>query len=204
MEKCTSMDYKEDRPFVLGLSGYAQTGKDTIAKLLVAKHGFTRLAFADKVRDGIYALNPIVDFRTTTRDGYIVESSTLRVAAIVDAIGWERAKTQYTEVRELLQRYGTEAGRLIHGYDCWVEGVEREIAEGNASRYVITDMRFPNEYEMLERLGGRSVRVHRSGVGAVNSHISDSYVPPHTHSIQNDGTEEELEEQVIRLLEELL
>ena len=45
---------------IIGLSGYAQSGKDTVAKVLIEEYGFTRIAFADKIREFLYDLNPQV------------------------------------------------------------------------------------------------------------------------------------------------
>jgi dephospho-CoA kinase len=45
---------------VIGLTGYAQTGKDTVGEILVRDHGFKRVAFADAVRECVYALNPLI------------------------------------------------------------------------------------------------------------------------------------------------
>jgi dephospho-CoA kinase len=36
---------------IIAISGKLQSGKDTIADYLVLKHGFTRIAFADKLKD---------------------------------------------------------------------------------------------------------------------------------------------------------
>ena len=38
---------------VIGLTGYAQSGKDTLASILVEKYGYSRVAFGDKIRDFI-------------------------------------------------------------------------------------------------------------------------------------------------------
>jgi dephospho-CoA kinase len=45
---------------LIGLSGYARSGKDEAAKVLIEEFGFKRIAFADKLRDFLYALDPIV------------------------------------------------------------------------------------------------------------------------------------------------
>lgn len=214
MEKCTSMEYAatavqmEREPAVyaqphsriLGLSGYARTGKDTVAQTLVNKYGYTRLAFGDAVRDGVYAMNPIVDFRISTSDGRYGETSYLRVRDIVDAHGWDYAKDNYIEVRELLQRYGTEAGRNIHGMECWTSILDNIIASNPGKKYIITDIRFENEYELVRKYNGICIRVVRDGIGAVNNHVSDMYIPSFTYTIDNSGTKEELELQIEKVL----
>jgi hypothetical protein len=45
---------------IIGLSGYARSGKDTVAELLVLNYGFKRMAFADGIRESLIALNPIL------------------------------------------------------------------------------------------------------------------------------------------------
>src|SRR5581483_2011292 len=95
---------------LLGLMGYAQAGKDTVAKLLVEEFGFTRIAFADALREALYALNPLIPF----------EGDHVRLRWLIDASGWEEAKVRHPEVRELLQRLGTESGRNVLGADVWV------------------------------------------------------------------------------------
>ncbi len=80
---------------IIGLSGYAQSGKDTVAELLCLNYGFKRIAFADAIREGVVRLNPMLD------DG-------IRVADLVEDYGWDVAKGN-TEVRRLLQVFGTES-----------------------------------------------------------------------------------------------
>lgn len=42
---------RQTRPIVIGITGIAGSGKDTAANLLVANHGFTRIALADPIKD---------------------------------------------------------------------------------------------------------------------------------------------------------
>lgn len=153
-------------PTVIGFTGYAQSGKDTAAGFLVEK-GFKRLAFADALRQSLFNLNPIVAVhREAVKPGWG------RVQTILADIGYEEAKRQYPEYRELLQRLGTEVGRELYGENFWVERVTRQIHNGD--RVVITDVRFPNEEAAVRNLGGRIYRINRPGTEAVNTHVSDT------------------------------
>jgi hypothetical protein len=76
---------------IIGLTGYAQSGKDTFASILVEKYGYSRIAFADKIRDFLYGINPMVGCSPT---GYLQD--------LVNLVGWDKAK-QEPQVRRLLQ-----------------------------------------------------------------------------------------------------
>jgi hypothetical protein len=149
---------------VVGLVGYAGSGKDAAAKALV-EDGWVRVAFADAVREAALAINPSI-----SSVGPVVPRMPLR--DLVEIAGWESAKSN-PEVRQLLQRLGTEAGRNIHGPDCWVNIARRKI-EATDANVVITDVRFPNEVEMVRQMGGKLIAIARPGVGPVNDHVSDS------------------------------
>ena len=43
------------------LSGPAQSGKDTLALVLVEDHGWTRVAFADPLKEMALAIDPWID-----------------------------------------------------------------------------------------------------------------------------------------------
>lgn len=150
---------------IIGLSGYAQSGKDTIGSFLVKEHGFTRFAFADALKEVVYRLNPVA---VQQADG--VSEMPLRVAHLVDSLGWEEAKKE-PEVRRLLQVMGTEAGRQVLGENIWVDTVLNQVGDQDA---VITDCRFPNEAQAVKDRGGFVVRVIRDGVDAVNAHPSET------------------------------
>jgi hypothetical protein len=200
---------------IIGLNGVAQSGKDTVGKMLCERHGFERIAFADALRKGLYDLNPIVTISIIAqKQGFWEwfenqperrESRFMRLQEIVDSIGWDEAKVKYTEVRELMQRYGTEAGRQVHGDECWTSIVKNTIEKNPNTNYVITDMRFPNELQMVRRLGGIKVQIQRQGVTSVNSHVSDAILDEDLfdHVLKNNGTLAQLEQAVNDLVIEV-
>lgn len=153
---------------VIGLTGYAQSGKDSAAAFLVEK-GWTRLSFADALRAAVYALNPIVDAYAPSPQATVRYR---RVQYIVDTLGYEEAKRTYPEYRELLQRFGTEVGREQFGENFWTDRVKVQIKPGG--KYVISDVRFPNEADTVREAGGKVFRINRAGTGAINAHVSDT------------------------------
>jgi hypothetical protein len=146
---------------IIGLSGYARSGKDEVAKILVEDYGFIRVAFADKIREFLYETNPMYDS---------IVGEPLFVKAKVDRDGWEEAKKS-PHIRRLLQTSGV-AARKVFGDTFWVQQALRQVHfEGN---YVITDVRFTNEADAIKKYDDAQIwRIKRLGVEAVNSHISE-------------------------------
>jgi hypothetical protein len=126
---------------IIGLSGYGRSGKDEAAKGLTEQHGFTRLAFADVLREFLYRLNPVV--KPTYLRAFPPLVLDARVQAVIDRYGWDGYKeTPYgPEIRELLQRLGTEGGRELISDTIWIDATLKDAPE----KVVITDVRFPNE-----------------------------------------------------------
>lgn len=162
---------------IIGLSGFARSGKDTVAETLVKECGYERVAFADAIRDILYAMNPQVGGD--------------RLVPLVDEYGWDVAKAK-EEVRELLQSLGYSARRVI-GDGVWIEAALRNLDPDK--NYVIADVRFQNEAETIRMLGGEIWRVERPDVTAVNTHISEVDMSGYIFDevLQNDGTLEQLE-----------
>ncbi len=178
---------------ILGVSGFARSGKDTIANYLVREYDFTRLAFADPMRDLLYATNPIVD-----SDG----ERDWRVQDAVNMYGWDVAKVDYPEIRALLQRLGTEGGRKIFGENFWVDQTIKKAKE-IGGKIVISDVRFENEVEAIRANGGIVIRVNREGISSVNNHVSDKGLSDDLVDFDafNNGTIEQLEWDIRTILE---
>ena len=147
---------------IIGLSGYAQSGKDTVADYLVNKYGFKKVSFADPIRKALYILNPKVD---------IADMRGVQLASAVDGLGWENVKADSPDTRELLQRMGTEVGREMFGEDFWVS---QGLLVANEHRNVVfADTRFVNEANAIRTEGGQIWRISKFGTDPVNDHPSE-------------------------------
>jgi hypothetical protein len=163
---------------IIGLSGYARSGKDTVAKILVEEYAFERIAFADKIRELLFEINPV-----------LAEGQTLN--ELVTDYGWEIAKTQ-PKVRSLLQSVGV-ACRTVLGDDIWIHALWNELQLYD-KHYVISDVRFKNEADFVREAGGQLWRINRASINPVNNHISESDLDDYTftQTIDNDGSIDDL------------
>lgn len=173
---------------IIGLSGYAQSGKDTVAELLCLNYDYQRKAFADPMREALYRLNPLIKEGITLRES-------------VDEYGWEVTK-RIGNTRELLQRFGTEVGRDMFGQKFWVEQAFKHVKIDD--RVVFADVRFPNEAQRIKEMGGQVWRIVRGD--AVNGHPSEHGLDKWMFDfyLYNDGTINELAEEVFMKCRELL
>ncbi|MEU4534321.1 hypothetical protein AB0G15_05560 [Streptosporangium sp. NPDC023825] len=156
---------------VIALCGYAGVGKDTVANILAENHGFKRLAFADKVKEVLLEIDPIIQ-------GY---RETYRLSDLIEGMGWDYAKGEYPEIRRLLQHVGTDFRNLVDD-QAWIRPVVKEIFYGSASKVVVSDVRFFNEARALRNISGTQltiVRLTRPGIGPANDHISENTPIPH-------------------------
>ena len=114
--------------------------------------------------------------------------------------------------REFLQKLGTEAMREGLHTNVWVNALfadyktiiyreETKIWETPISKWIITDMRFPNEMEAVVARGGITIRVVRPGT-SVGTHPSEIALDDakFDYEIINNGTIADLIDKVIDIL----
>jgi hypothetical protein len=132
---------------LVGLTGKAGAGKDTVADRLVDKHGFKRMSFAGPLKGVLDQMNPIIGF-----DLYNTQSA-IHLRDAMDKYGEEAVKKLYPEYRRLLQKLGTEGIRSLDN-DFWIKAAAKMIKEeANDARLVFTDCRFPNEAKAIQEAG---------------------------------------------------
>lgn len=174
---------------LLGISGPAGSGKDTVAEHFRDEYKTDVIAFADPMKR---ALREICGFPI---DAWADRQWKERV---IDTIG--------KSPRELAQTLGTEWGRNKVGKSFWVnEALSRWRANGSRPT-VISDVRFDNEAQAIRDAGGIVIAIRRPTATAVVSHSSEGGIDPDFVDayVNNFGTIADLchmaEEAVFRVL----
>jgi len=100
-------------------------------------------------------------------------------------------------VRQLLQKLGTDALRHNLHRNVWINALFADYVYN--SKWIITDVRFKNEYESIKNKGGILIRVNRPGYGTsmkalANDHISETELDGYDfdYTIENNGSLEDL------------
>jgi hypothetical protein len=188
---------------LIGLCGFARSGKDEFADALSRRFGYVKLGWADALYEVALAIDPAI----TVKKLFGVFKIQKPLSKIVAKVGWTKAK-ENMEVRNFLQRLGTEVGREKIHPNVWIWALEPKIKEHlkKGDSVVVTNCRFENEAEAINRLGGSIIRVVRPGVGPVNAHSSEAgFANKHAiWEVINDGTIEDLEEKAVHLNREMI
>ena len=168
---------------IIGFTGKARAGKNTAAQYFIDR-GYIQTSFAEPVYESAWKLNPWIE----------LPSKYLRLQTLIREVGWEYAK-RYSDVRQTLQRVGTELGREVFGQDCWLDIWKRSIPGENV---VVTDVRFDNEAKAIIELGGEIWCITSDRTSTDDLHESERGIAPNLISvyIDNSGTIEELYEAI--------
>jgi len=160
---------------LIALTGYAGSGKSTVARHLVEAHGFTLVKFAGPLK----AMMRCLGLGDREIEGDLKEQSHPVLCG--------------KSPRHAMQTLGTEWGRETIGSQLWVNvAVESTLAAlDSGGSVVIDDCRFENECAAVRGLSGEVVQITRPGVGRVNEHPSENLPMPTWHWL-NDGTEDDL------------
>jgi len=140
---------------VIGVCGLIGSGKGTVADILVNKYGFEKLSFADRLKDGAAA---IFGWPRDLLEGDTKDSRDWR--QVPDTF-WTNELCREITPRLVLQLMGTECMRKGFDESIWVSLVKQRIQADPDKNWVIPDVRFENEQEMIGILGGEVWQVRR-------------------------------------------
>lgn len=202
----------------IGLTGRKRSGKDTVATFIeeyLSDHPMykgskiRRLAFADKLRGAMEALDPWL----------CASSYPALLSDVLSAYGgWEEAKCSMWggELRRLLQRGGEEMGRKCLGERTWINFIVQEFFDmyGDQEAAIITDVRYANEADEIRSFERWStfysfiIKVDRpdTGTDVYSSHPSEAGVDDIDADvlIVNRGTLEDLRNEVRDVMDEFM
>lgn len=192
---------------VIGVIGYAESGKDTFASIAKHSYGFTHLSFAYPMKQFMENAFGLTQYEVNHTQGKTAENSY-----------WGMTN------RKLLQLFGTEAMQPIFGKTVWCKCLQKDmhlkLNHGLQDKFVISDVRFPHEVEyILRELGGILVHVVRDGnnklFSSERTHASEqtksavNMAPEFVHSpkvyvIRNVGTLDEYKRSCSNLMLDIL
>jgi len=202
---------------LIGISGKIGAGKDTVG-IIIRQLGFTNnggtwenMKFAGKLKIIASLLTgiPIEKFEDQEFKKTILGSEWGRPTKQNPLNAIEPFKditfVEMMSVRDLLQKLGTEAMRNGLHENVWVNALFADYTEDK--QWVITDVRFPNEFKAIKEKGGIVIRVNRPGHGnsmkeLAEAHPSETALDGHDfdYVIENDGNLEKLISKVREIL----
>lgn len=140
---------------IIGITGSAGSGKDTIGDILVRNlPNWEKVSFAGHLKD-VTAL--LFGFDRKMLAGETPEDREIREQP--DPYWSEKMGKDFTP-RFALQFFGTNLLRNQLHQNIWVDCLEKKILKSDKN-IVITDVRFSNEIDMIKSIGGEVWRVER-------------------------------------------
>ena len=169
---------------IIGLSGKAGSGKDTIADYLVEHHNFTKLAFAGVLKQSMKILFDLSDQQLN--DSKQKETIDPR---------WNKTP------RQLMQWLGTDILKYKIRHDFFIIHVKNKISKCKGN-IVISDVRFADEASSLKELGATIISIDRPGhKGTLNSsHASEQFEFKPDHLILNNSSKKELFKKILKFI----
>lgn len=167
---------------IIGITGLARSGKDTVASFLIPVTGGYRYALADPIRA------MLVPFGVDMADPYWQTHK----EDIIPALG--------VSPRYLMQTLGTEWGRQLVNENVWLLLAQQRVVRFGPGM-VVTDIRFENEADWVRKHGGIILHVLRKEAPEVELHASEAGVEIKDSDlvIHNNGTLEELQQRVTEM-----
>ena len=186
---------------IIGVSGKAQSGKDTVSKMIVYTIWYYN--YSQRLEPfGIdhYNSHQYTIWRTDWHHNSFANKlkQCLSVVLNTNTVSqfedneFKKSKIEWLgiTVRELLQKFGTAIRNEVCD-DFWVKACLKDYDKND--NWIISDVRFKSEAKGIKDLEGIIIRVNREGAGAGN-HISEIDLDDYSfdYVINNDGNMEDL------------
>lgn len=170
---------------IIAICGNKRCGKDVLANHIVEKYGYTKISFAEPLKNIVKMLFNFTDEQVGLIEGANDEKDTLDI------------KWGITP-RKALQFIGTEV--LQNKIQELLPDIKRDYFANilldkleNNKTYVISDLRFIHEYEKIKHIDLEIIKIVRPDINSCEEHLSEKeYIHiPYNYEIVNNGTIEE-------------
>jgi dephospho-CoA kinase len=193
--------------YKIAISGKANSGKDTIAKLFLEVYNilygklpnFEFTSFADPIKEMAMLMFP----RTKRKTLYGPSENRNKIIPGAFKDGYPLT------YRRLLQDLGTEIGRA-YKEDIWLDALDYKLEKAqkhNRDFFITQDVRFINEIKYLKDRNYILIRLKRNSsiIQSISNHASETEQDSISDNefnfiIDNNGTIEDLKEKVINIL----
>jgi hypothetical protein len=139
---------------IVGIIGLINSGKSTIANILVEDYGFIKVSFADSLKDAVSA---IFGWSKELLQGDTEQS---RIWREQTDDYWSKVMQHPVTPRYILQHIGTDLFREHFHKDIWIHSLMKKLNDPNRN-YVISDVRFCNEVDLILHNHGQIWEVQR-------------------------------------------
>lgn len=179
---------------IIGVSGRARSGKDSIAQIMIDRFNFSKIAFADSLKEiSAKAFEiELLDFHDNSKKDVAflkplqvninhIESLVMLLKgagcapsqAQIDALVADGLAMTFVSPRDLLQRVGTDLCRNHLGDSVWIDIFKGKVQkmEGHC---IITDVRFLNERQVIKDLNGCNFLILRPSLPAMSLDAHES------------------------------
>ncbi len=126
---------------IIGLSGYAKSGKDALAKYLVSRLAFKRISFADSLKDNLNEYFKDKIYEDLLKNNVEIEYADINFLNPPNA-----------QIKEILRPYVIwfgETMKKLNGVHYWTNRAFSKIEDGD-KKIVISDVRRENELEIFK------------------------------------------------------
>lgn len=185
---------------LIGILGKKGSGKSTVANHLVDKYQFREFSFADCLKKACQVLFLLSDEQVfgTQEQKEMPDHRWFNCTprTILQYVGTDLLREQMDKIMP-----GLGKDIFVHHFKLWYEA---EIAKNPMLKVVISDVRFQNEVNIIHQLGGRIIKLDRSGIVKNDLHASEieqQKITDHDYLIKNDGSLLELYKNVDKFLD---
>ena len=174
---------------LIGMCGRKRSGKDTAGDYLIEKYNYVQYSFAGPLKRACKEIFMFSDQQTEGNDKEMFDDRwNITARKVFQIFGTEMFRQKlgdfFPEMEHIKENF------WIYRFQLWY--AEQKQKNPNV-KVVVTDVRFPNEAKIVQKLGGRVIKVNRDTGMLLDNHSSEKNIDliQGDITLENNGTLEE-------------